>query len=895
MSRRRLLAPEVIQTSAMDCGPASLKCLLEGFGVGVSYGRLREACQTHVDGTSIDVVERVANQLGIEAEQRMIPLDHLLPAAGDAFPALLVVRNPDGATHFVVAWARLGSRVQVMDPGSGRRWLHGQELVRRTFVHTMPVPAEAWREWAGTDGFLQPLRARMRRLGARASNEGLLARCAADPSWRSLATLDAATRMTDELVRAGALSPGPEAACLLAATFAEAIAAPSEPQALTRCIPPSFWSAGPIVPADDGEARVLLRGAVLVRAKGRAAGGAVKGAPDAPPLSPELAAALREKPMQPLRELLRVLRQDGVVTPGLVAGATLTAAVAGAIEALVLRGMLGVSIHLGVRWQRVGALLALGALFALSLCIELPVTSQMLRMGRRLEMRFRVAFLSKIPRLSDRYFSSRPASDMSHRAHAIQVLRNLPQLGARILRSAADLLVAGVGIVWLDRASWPYVIAAIVACLLLPLVTQRALSERDARVRAFDGALTRFYLDALLGVVPVRTHGAGPAIRREHDRMLHEYGRTFLGLLSVATTVDALVALVSAATTVGLLGQYLARGGDPAGSLLLVYWALSLPATGTDLAVAMRRYPELRNTTERLVEPLGALEECEARVGAATSAPAAGAAELRFEGVEVVAGGKPILQEVNLAIAAGAHVAIVGSSGAGKSSLCGLLLGWHRPARGEVFVDGFPLRAGRLVALRRETAWVDPAIRLWNRSLLDNITYSVEAPSAELAPVLDAVDAVRLLEQLPDGMQTALGDGGALVSGGEGQRVRLARAMLRPRSRLVVLDEPFRGLDRDKRRQLLARARELWKHATLLCVTHDVEETRAFDRVLLVHEGRIVEDGRPQELAACLGSRYRALLDAEHAATESVWRTKGWRRIELRAGVVVEKHDQGAP
>jgi ATP-binding cassette subfamily B protein len=902
MSRRRFLAPEVIQTSAMDCGPASLKCLLEGFGVGVSYGRLREACQTDVDGTSIDVLEQVANQLGIEAEQTMIPLDHLLLPEADAFPALLVVRNPDGATHFVVAWARLGPRVQVMDPGSGRRWVNGEELIRRTHVHSMPVPAEAWREWAGTDGFLQPLRARMRRLGALASNEALITRCAADPSWRSLATLDAATRMTDELVRAGALARGPEAARLFAATFAEAIAAPNEPEAQTQCIPPSFWSAGPTAPADDGEARVLLRGAVLVHVKGRAAREAARSTPDAPPLSPELAAALEEKPTRPLRELFRVLREDGVVTPGLVAGAALTAAVAGAIEALVLRGLLGVSLHLGVWWQRAGALAVLGALFVLSLCIELPIASQTLRMGRRLEMRFRVAFLSKIPRLADRYFSSRPASDMSHRAHAIHVLRNLPQLGARMLRSTADLLVAGAGIVWLDRSSWPYALAAVVACLLLPLATQRALSERDARVRAFDGALTRFYLDALLGLVPVRTHGAGRAIRREHDGMLREYGRAFLGLLSVATTVDALVALVSAVMTVGLLGQYLARGGDPAGSLLLVYWALSLPATGTDLAVAVHHYPELRNTTERLLEPLGALEEGEAHkegreegTPATPKTPERGAVELRFEGVDVVAGGKPILQEVDLAIPAGAHVAVVGSSGAGKSSLCGLLLGWHRPARGEVFVDGSRLRASRLEALRRETAWVDPAIRLWNRSLLDNVTYGAEGPTADLAPVLDAADAVRLLEQLPHGMQTALGDGGALVSGGEGQRVRLARAMLRPRSRLVVLDEPFRGLDRDRRRQLLARARELWKDATLLCVTHDVEETRAFDRVLVVHEGRVVEERPPGELAARVGSRYRALLDAERSAIASVWRARGWRRIELRAGVVVETHDEGVP
>jgi ATP-binding cassette subfamily B protein len=91
---RRIFAPEVVQTSAMDCGPAALKCLLEGFGVTASYGRLREACQTDVDGTSIDTLEVIAGQLGLDAEQQMVPVDHVLLDETDALPAIVVVRLP---------------------------------------------------------------------------------------------------------------------------------------------------------------------------------------------------------------------------------------------------------------------------------------------------------------------------------------------------------------------------------------------------------------------------------------------------------------------------------------------------------------------------------------------------------------------------------------------------------------------------------------------------------------------------------------------------------------------------------------------------------------------------------------------------------------------------------
>src|SRR5215218_5903587 len=121
-AKRRFLAPEVVQTSAMDCGPASLKCLLEGFGTPVSYGRLREACQTDVDGTSIDTLEEVAGQLGLEAEQVMLPPERLLAPGSESLPAIVVVRRANNATHFLVVWRRHGPLVQLMDPATGRRW-----------------------------------------------------------------------------------------------------------------------------------------------------------------------------------------------------------------------------------------------------------------------------------------------------------------------------------------------------------------------------------------------------------------------------------------------------------------------------------------------------------------------------------------------------------------------------------------------------------------------------------------------------------------------------------------------------------------------------------------------------------------------------------------------------
>ena len=139
---QRFFAPEVVQTSAMDCGPAALKSLLEGFGIPVSYGRLREACQTDVDGTSINTLEDIALQLGLRAEQVMLPVDHLALPEAQALPAIVVVQRPSGLTHFLLVWGRLGNLLQVMDPATGRRWPTWQRFINEIYVHTFPVAAQ---------------------------------------------------------------------------------------------------------------------------------------------------------------------------------------------------------------------------------------------------------------------------------------------------------------------------------------------------------------------------------------------------------------------------------------------------------------------------------------------------------------------------------------------------------------------------------------------------------------------------------------------------------------------------------------------------------------------------------------------------------------------------------
>jgi ATP-binding cassette subfamily B protein len=233
-----------------------------------------------------------------------------------------------------------------------------------------------------------------------------------------------------------------------------------------------------------------------------------------------------------------------------------------------------------------------------------------------------------------------------------------------------------------------------------------------------------------------------------------------------------------------------------------------------------------------------------------------------------------------------------------------------------VRVDGQPLGAAALEALRRRTVWVDPSVYIWNRSLEANLTFGLAAPAglaaapvgaaaapaglaagpagaaagpAGLAAALRDADLEEVVERLPAGMETPLGEAGGLLSGGEGQRVRFGRGLLRAEPALVLLDEPFRGLDRERRRELLARARRRWPAATLLCVTHDIAEVETFPRVLVVADGKIVEDGAPAALGSDAGSRFAALSAAERRVRASSWSGGIWRRLRLVGGRIVEE------
>jgi ATP-binding cassette subfamily B protein len=852
---RRLLVPEVVQTSGMDCGPATLACLLGAFAIPASYARLRDACQTDVDGTSIDAMQDVAILLGLDAEQMIVPPDHLLLNAAGTLPAIVVTRMPDGLTHFVVVWRRHGPLLQVMDPGVGRRWVPARRFLAEVYLHELGVPAEVFDSWARSEALRLPLLRRLTGLGvARPAARALVDAAATAPTGDALARLDAAARQAATARPRGAPWNAARRAGPLAARLAQAGDAADEHR-FAR-------------PAPDDPASVTLRGAVLVRVGGRRAD-----APAVDELPPDVRAVVAGRDPRPGRFLWQRLLGLGAWRLAAAALVAVLAAAGTVAEAVLFRALLSA----GSPGAGVGrAVAALVALAAALLALDVLLAGQVAGAGRSVEAGLRAGLLRRLPGLPDRYVRSRPLSDLAERAHRLHRLRELPALAAELVTLTTQLLLLPVVIGLIEPSSAVPAAVTAAATTAVGFLLVPVQAERDLRQRNHVGALARHYLDALVGLAAIRAHRGEAVLEAEHGGLLGRWAAAVRGVHRSALGAELAQGGVGLAGVVWLLASAAGRVTDPATFLLLAYWAVGLPMLGQQAGALARRYPAYRSAAVRLLEPLTApVDATEPAAPAAGAAPAARAGvEVRLAGVTVQAGGQQVLAVDELTIPPGEAVAVVGRSGSGKSTLVGLLLGWQVPASGQVLVDGRPLDPAGLAGLRRHTAWVDPTVTVWNRSLAANLGYGVDG--AVPSWVVDETGLAPVVAADPD---RPLGERGWLLSGGEAQLVRLGRAVAQRDVRLAVLDEPFRGLDRDRRQALLARVRAWWPGATLIFVTHDVADTLGFDRVLLVEAGQVIEDGPPAELSARSGSGYRALLDAEQAVDAGF--EGAWRRVRL--------------
>ena len=234
---------------------------------------------------------------------------------------------------------------------------------------------------------------------------------------------------------------------------------------------------------------------------------------------------------------------------------------------------------------------------------------------------------------------------------------------------------------------------------------------------------------------------------------------------------------------------------------------------------------------------------------------------VRFERVSFSHGDAPVLDAIDLTLQRGRCVALVGTSGAGKTTLAQVLLGFLAPSSGRVTVDGVDLDLVGPEAWRRRVAWLPQRPTLFHGTVLDNLRLG--RPDADPASVRRAIEragASALVAGLPDGLATMLGDRGQGLSGGEIQRLGLARAFLKDAD-VVVLDEPDAGLDDDAIAHVARSIRAVCRESATLLIAHRVETVRQADEIVLLEGGRIVDRGGYEELVG-RGGRAATLIGA---------------------------------
>ena len=468
------------------------------------------------------------------------------------------------------------------------------------------------------------------------------------------------------------------------------------------------------------------------------------------------------------------------------------------------------------------------------------------------------------------FHSKRTGMLVSRITNDLEYLR--ASLAAGISNLIKDSLMLIVCLAWVFVASWKLALFSLVVLppVALALVAiGRKMRKRSAQAQDRMADLTSRLQETIVGARVVKAFGMEDFESRRFADVNQRFYRAFVRLRRVSAAARPLSEYAIVVVAVAMLwfgGREIFVGHrlEPQQFVLFVTALLSTISPVKSLSEVNANVQQGVIAAQRVFELIDTPATVTDRPGARALAPFQHV--IRFEDVSFAyKPGSPVLSDVNLEFRRGEVVALVGSSGAGKSTAMDLVARFHDPTEGRVTVDGADLRDITLASWRRQLGVVTQETLLFHDTVRANIAYG--QPDASDEAIRDAARAAHAHEwisRLPQGYDTIIGERGTRISGGERQRLAIARALLR-NPPVLLLDEATSALDAESERLVQAALERLMRHRTVIVIAHRLSTVQHADRIVVLEGGRVAAVGTHAELLEA-GGLYRRLHDLQFVA-----------------------------
>jgi subfamily B ATP-binding cassette protein MsbA len=472
--------------------------------------------------------------------------------------------------------------------------------------------------------------------------------------------------------------------------------------------------------------------------------------------------------------------------------------------------------------------------------------------GRQIIKSMRAELFAHYLRLPAAYYDSASSAQMLSRlTYNIELVAEATTNSVTVLIRDTLTIVALLG--WLFYLDWQLTLIALTLAPLISLLLQRVnrlFRRYSARIQNSMGDVTRVAKEAIEAHRVIRVFNAQEYEQRAFDVVNEQNRHSNMRLIGARASSNPVVQLIAAF-----------------GLAIVMYFAIRQVLTHAmrvaDFLSFLAGLLLISAPLRRLMQVFGPLQQgiaAGASVFEVLDAPledvggshalgrASGDVAYRDVHFEYVAEKGPVLRGISLHAPVGSTVAIVGKSGSGKSTLVGLLPRFYDPQAGCITLDGVDVREYPLADLRRQVSLVSQDVVLFNDSIRNNIAFSVA--SAAPQAVEDAARAAYVFEfadELPQGLDTMVGDRGTLLSGGQRQRIAIARAILKD-APVLILDEATSALDTESERRVQAALALLAHNRTTLVIAHRLSTVEQADRIVVIDDGAIAETGTHAEL-----------------------------------------------